>query len=201
MGTSALSMGMGTAIYFSRSHTHGNPLEFRPVITHKHLWFVLGLFSSLDYVVRMYAPLLLIDALVKSDAWAMAIMVPIFLLVMEIQFIHLIHGTKEFAYGFGWLALFSSSVPYFASVATRFQNPGALWTEFIFRNFFNILCVVAALSLSWSRDDLNNYVFTLLTLFLLSNGAFIWSVIETKKIHIEMFGDQIDQWTGRALGT
>merc|ERR1712087_690273 len=108
IGTSAVSVGWGTAIYFSRTHTNGNPLEFRPIITSQYLWIVLGLTSSFDYSIRMYAPLLLMDALIKSDcAWPIVVLIPTFLFVMEVQFIYLIHGTKAFAIGFGWLALFS----------------------------------------------------------------------------------------------
>lgn len=99
------------------------------------------------------------------------------------------------------MALFSSSVPYFAAVATRFQNIGALWTEFLFRNFFNVLCVLGCFSLSESRYDLQNYAWTLLVLFVISNAGFIWCVRKTRKAHIDMFGDQKIDVTVGALGT
>ena len=108
---SCISVGSGTANYFSRSHAKGNPMEFRPLILSSYLWILLGFCTTLDYLLRIYAPLLLIDVIIKTShlwpefVWIVIIAIVI-LLVLEMFAIYWIHGDKSFAIGFGWLALY-----------------------------------------------------------------------------------------------
>ena len=200
ISTSAISVGCGTAVYFARSHKNGNPLEFRPIVTSSYLWILLGICTTCDYILRIYSPLLFIDALLKYDQdiwiidniWILMVVIPTFVVVMEVILIYFIHGDRNFSIGFGWLALYSSSVPYFAAVATRFNNYLSFWVEIVFRNLLNIFCVIMAVILNDNTWDENNkqkaltnvelkaYVYMLLGLFIIGNGLFVVLICNTK---------------------
>jgi len=204
--TSSISVGYGTAVYFSRSHGCGNPVEFRPIMTSSYLWILLGIVTMLDYILRMYCPLLLIDAISKWDHIGSGEQIALeasfagLLIFAEWIWVYFIWKNRNLSIGFGWLALFSNSMPYFAAVITRFEHHGALWGETIFRNVINVLCVIGAVVLnpytSFERngvlgnalndEELKTYVSILSALFVVSNIAFVGLVIGTKLEQDEM---------------
>ena len=195
--TSAISVGWGTAVYFSRSHSCGNPVEFRPIMTSGYLWILLGLTTTLDYILRMYCPLLFIDAISKwngvngTEVWIICSVFGAFLVFVEWIWIYFIWRDRALSMFFGWLAIFSNSIAYFAAVGTRFEYYGALWGETVFRNIVNLICVIFAVVLNdqttgyeggnaLKESELKWYVGTLSVLFVLSNVAFVILVRDTK---------------------
>eukprot|EP01084_Bolivina_argentea_P159059 277038_1 len=196
---SCISVGFGTATYFSRPHSKGNPLEFKPLIVSTYLYILFGLCTTCDYILRVYASLIIVDVFIKIDEInssikLIVIIVYIFLMVsIEVYNIYLIHGDKKFSIGFGWVALYSNSVPFFAAVATRFKNFGYYWCEIGGRNTFAFLCMCLAFYLndkSYEKDGVTHamtdiektyYIVVMVSLAIINGIAFIHLTFKTRK--------------------